>query len=291
MNKLIHLQALLLKWFKHFNVRTFEQIRITSKSLCISNNIEGSSIYKLLYPLLKMGFVEFVGDEKYQVSPSVIIFYPKVSIAVGINLTDEQKEKLKDILYEEDLFGNIRFQINGNDIEPLCQNLNCHYQKYDNKDILIHFPKIRDILVNFEESYSVFDKVQFYNNNNHQWEKDQKQIGIFRRSSDSFIYYLRIEDKNFKIPINPEGWLLAECYQVSCEKCDFFCYDKATKILTINNVNLPILIERILRLSSLYETEAVTNRLDFQVCYPEISLATIRQLNRIFDTKAKIING
>lgn len=292
MDKLIQLQALLLKWLRHYNVRTIEQIRIVCRGLCTSNNIdEKNSVLKLLYPLLKMGYVEFIGDGNFQVSQSVIIFYPKASTAVGVNFTEEQKEKVKSLTYNEDLFGNIRFQINSKEILQLYPMINCHYQEFNNNTPLIHFPKVKDIVTTFEECNSLFDNVLFYTN--YKWEKDTKHIGIFKTSSDSHIFYLRINEKTFKIPINtenPEGWLLAECYQKCSNRNDIFKYNQNNKTLIVNNFNLPFLVERILRLNSLYQ-EVLIQEKDFQISFPNISLSTIKELNRIFDTKTIITNG
>lgn len=292
MDKLIQLQALLLKWLRHYNVRTIEQIRIVCRGLCTSNNIdEKNSDLKLLYPLLKMGYVEFIGDGYYQISQSVIIYYPKASTAVGVNFTDEQKEKVKNLSFNEDTFGTIRFQINSKEILQLYPVLNCYYQEFNNKTPLIHFPKVKDIVTTFEECNSLFDNVLFYNN--YKWERATKDIGIFKTSSDSHIFYFRIKEKTFKIPINtenPEGWLLAESYQICSERNDVFIYNHNNKTLTVKNFNLPILVERILRLNSLYQKVTIQEN-DFQIRFPNIPISTVKELNRIFDTKTIITNG
>ena len=292
MNKLIQLQVLLLKWLRHYNVRTIEQIRIVCRSLCISNNLnEKNSVLKLLYPLLRMGYVEFIGDGNYQVSQSVIIYYPKASTAVGVNFTDEQKEKVKSFAYNEDIFGIIRFQINAKEILQLYPVLNCYYQEFNSNSPLIHFPKVKDIVTTFEECNSLFDNVLFYNN--YKWERVTKDIGIFKTSSDSHIFYFRIKEKTFKIPINtenPEGWILAECYQNCSDRNDVFKYNQSNKTLIVSNFNLPILVERILRLNSLYQDVLIEEK-DFQISFPNISLSTIKELNRIFGTKTIITNG
>lgn len=292
MDKLIHLQALLLKWLRHYNVRTIEQIRIVCRSLCISNNLdEKNSALKLLYPLLRMGYVEFIGDGNYQVSQSVIIYYPKASTAVGVNFTDEQKEKLKNLSFNEDAFGTIRFQITLKEILQLHPTLNCHYQEFNNNTPFVHFPKVKHIVTTFEECNSAFNNVLFYNN--HKWEKGTKQIGIFKTSSDSHIFYLGINEKTFKIPLNtenPESWILAECYQICNERDDIFIYNRNNKTLTIKNFNLPILVERILRLNSLYQDVTIQEK-DFKISFPNILISTVKELNRIFDTKTTITNG
>jgi len=288
-------QVFLLEWFKHLTIRTIGQIRITCNNLCLSNEIENKySLLKLLYPLLKMGFVEYVGNGKYQISPSVIISYPKKIISVGVNLTDSQKEKLKDISYKEDVFGNIRFSLKDKNIKSLCKELRCKHQVYENANQLVHFPKIKDVVTNFEEKNILFENVQFFDASSHKWINKEKAIGVFRKSSDSHVYYLKIKDKILKIPSNeqnPEGRLLAECYQVCNERDDFFVYNNETKVLIVVNLNLPILIERFLRLNSLYEEEAVKKEFNYKNCFYNISIPMIKQLNRIFDIKTKIQNG
>jgi len=238
-----------------------------------------------------MGYVEFIGDGNYQVSQSVIIYYPKASTAVGVNFTDEQKEKVKSFAYNEDIFGIIRFQINSKEILQLYPVLNCYYQEFNSNSPLIHFPKVKDIVTTFEECNSLFDNVLFYNN--YKWERVTKDIGIFKTSSDSHIFYFRIKEKTFKIPINtenPEGWILAECYQNCSDRNDVFKYNQSNKTLIVSNFNLPILVERILRLNSLYQDVLIQEK-DFQISFPNISLSTIKELNRIFGTKTIITNG
>jgi len=296
MDKLTHLQALLLKWLRHFNVRTLEQIRITSIGLCVSNDVEDkNSIYKLLYPLLKMGFVEFIGKGKYQVSPSLIIFYPNESIAVGINLTDNQKEKLQNLSTQEDIFGNVRFSHKDDEIKSLCLNLSCKYLRFEISSPLVHFPKIKDVISKFDQYNTyVYERVQFYDTFNRKWEYREQSTGIFRSSPESSVFFIKNADITYKIPSNsnnPEGWLLAECFQASYDRKDIFFYDNNEKILTVNNLNLPILIERTLRLCSLYKEEAVFYKHFNQISYPNISPHTTRQINRIFDTQTINTNG
>lgn len=112
MDQRTHIQALLFKWLKHFSVRSHEQIRTACKTLCINNNIPPEhSTLQLLYPLLKIGIVEFIGNGKYQVAPPIIITYPHKSTAVGINLSENRKAKLTTTKYREDQFGIIRFPL------------------------------------------------------------------------------------------------------------------------------------------------------------------------------------
>lgn len=295
MDKLTHLQSLLLKWIKHYNTCSHEQIRTTSRSLCISYKVdERYALLKLLYPLLRMGLVEFVGEGTYQIAPPLIITYPQKHIAVGINLTNTQKNNLSGIPYEEDLFGTIRFTTTGIDIKATPQILKCRYSQYDPVTPYVHFPTIKEIIISYEKSYPQTGKLQFYNINKHKWDFRQTDTGICRTTTDSLIHYLKIKNEYFKIPINtenPEGRPLAESYLASFERNNIFNYNKSTQQLTVNNLNLPILIERLLRLHSFYKKEAIVSAGNFQVCYPDIPLTTVKQLNRIFTTNTEITDG
>jgi len=295
MENLKEAQVLLLKWLRHFNIRTKAQIRLVCTNLCLLNRIEDKhSLLKLLYPLLRMGFVEYIGSGKYQISPAVIIFYPRRSIAVGINLTDIQKIYLKGIPYKEDCFGTVRFLLNKQNVQSISEDIGCKYQLYDNTNLLNNFPKIKDVVVNFEETNISLENAFFFDAINYRWIKRKMDIGVFKILSNGNVYYLKVKDKILKIPSNeqnPEGRPLADCYQACNERSDLFFYNRRKSVLIVNNINLPILVERVLYLSSLYKEDAVTTQFNYNMCFPNISINMIQQLNRIFNTKVKIENG
>ena len=58
-------------------------------------------------------------------------------------------------------------------------------------------------------------------------------------------------------------------------------------MLTIKDINIPILIDRVLRMASLPNN---LNAIDenSKTIYENISLSAVKQLNRIFETKVKI---
>lgn len=108
------------------------------------------------------------------------------------------------------------------------------------------------------------------------------------------MHYLKINGKYHQIPSNtqnPEGRLLAESYQNSIERENLFTYNKQTQTLTAHNLNLPILVERLLRQNSLHQENAVKTENNFQTSYPDTPITTIKQINRIFNTKTNITNG
>lgn len=290
-----HIQVLLLNWIKHFGIRNREQIRIACKKICATNRIdEQYAVLKLLYPLLNKGFVEFVGNDRYQVSPPLLLSYPKSNTVVGVNLTANQKTQLKDIKFQEDIWGTVRFSSNNIDTKELSGLLDCKHQTPDAKS-LSQFPKIKSIITSFDVCTLRKTSMMFYDVYSHKWvNNNNKEIGICKIGGDSLIHYLKINDKYVKIPsniYNPDGRLLAECFQACSEREDIFFYNLEEKTLTVKNLHLPILIERILRLYSLHRPCSIDEKLNWDVIYPNIPMQMIKYLDRIFDTKTKITNG
>ena len=213
-------------------MRNREQIRVASKRLCISNDIDSQySLLKLFYPLLKNGLVEFTGNDQYQVSPPLMILYPKQRIVVGINLSSEQKLQMSNIDFQQDVWEVIRFNAGTLNIIGLSSKLNCAYQKFD-ASILAQFTRIKDGVNSFEVNHLIGCSMQFYDTLKHKWHSKSKEISICWTSNESLIFYLKLKDKYLKVPhnsINPDGRLLAESFQACVEREDIFSYNRTCK--------------------------------------------------------------
>lgn len=288
------IQSLFLQWHKHHGICSIEQIRTACANLSKSFDLETDhSLFKIFFPLVRNGFIEFYGNGKYHVSQPVILYYQKEQTAVGVNLLTEQKMLLADIEeMREDELGVIRFKISKNHIQDLCMKINCDYSEPNVTEILSNFPKISNVVKKFVTAI-ISTSGEYYEVLKHRWRKNTNQnLGIFRISEDSHKFYLRTEQGDFQIPdlsMNPDGRPLAECFQTSVENQEFLFYHKATKILTVNQVNIPILVDRVLRMASLLFQDSVKEEYGVTT-YQNITLPTIKQLNRILGTKA-IINA
>jgi len=286
------IQNLLLQWHKHQGVCSIEQIRTACSNLLRSFDLETEhSLFKVFFPLLRKGFIEFCGNGKYQISYPVILYYQKEQIAVGINLLEVQKELLKEVgKVNEDEFGICRLIIVKKHIQDFCIKNNCNYSEPIISDILSNFPKISDVVGKFDKS-SISSSGEYFNVLKHRWVRNNNQsAGVFRLSEDSYKYYLRTQNHgDLQIPdskINPEGRPLAESYQAVVEKHDFLFYNKKDKVLTVKDINIPILIERVLRMASLPFNEGIKEE-HRKTIYENISISVVKQLNRIFGTKVK----
>ena len=286
------IEALLLKWLKHRGKCAIEQIRNACLNLLKSFHEEPKHpLYKVLFPLVRKGYVEFCGNGYYQPTQPSILFYNKNQTGVGINLSDEQNAELEEFIkVDEDEFGIVRFVASKNEVCNFLEKNNCEYSEPNAPEILNNFPKISDVIQKFEKATITSTSIQFYDLELG-WAKNKNQsIGVFRLSEDSLKFYIRTNQSDFQIPdskINPDGRPLAESYQAIISELDFLIYEKNKKRLTIKTVNIPILIDRILRMASLNKHDGIEE--DFrQITYSNISYSTVKQLNRIFGTQIKI---
>lgn len=293
MQNYTHLQALLLRWFKHHGVCSIEQIRTASTNLLKSFELNANHpLFKVFFPLVRKGFVDFKGDGKYQITSPTIIFYLKEQISVGINLLDEQKEIITNQfkIINIDEFDVICFESKRESIRTFCENNKCEYSEPNISELLLNFPKISRVVEQFER-ISIISSGEYYDINEHRWKKNKNQIvGVFRLSEDSQKFYLRTEKEDLQIPdfsINPEGRLLAESYQAMAENISFLHYNVETNTLTIKGINIPILIDRILRMASFPLKKGVIEKPGVTI-YKNITNSAVKQLNRIFGIKTII---
>ena len=150
------LQALFFKWFKFYEKRNLNQIRVATKNLLTSYEYETkSSLFKIFYPLVRYGLIEFCGDGTYTPSSPILLFYPD-NKAVGINLNSVQIEKLKNRSqsYTIDRFGIVRFTATENELVTFSNKIDINSSKPNTAEYLSNFPKIKNIITDFDKVYS-----------------------------------------------------------------------------------------------------------------------------------------
>lgn len=285
------LQSLFLKWFKYHESRNLTQIRVATNNLLASYEYETkSSLFKIFYPLVRYGLIEFCGDGTYTLSNPNLLFYPD-NKAVGVNLNSVQIEKLKNSfhLHTIDQFGIVRFKAIEKEIVDFSKVTDIQLSKPNISEYLSNFPKIKNVISNFEIASTMYF-AQYFNIDIMKWEDNKNQtFGLFRNSENVQKYYFIENGLTYSIPSNaqnPDARPIVESY-IYCKQAGFKYYSKEKK-LDVGNVNLPILIERVLRLASLFETTVYTKEYNNQI-YSNITTNTVLQLDRIFDTKTEII--
>ena len=288
------LQALFLKWFKCYEKRNLNQIRLAAKNLLASYEFDKKhSWLNIFYPLVRYGLIEFCGDGTYTLSNPNLLFYPD-NKAVGLNLKSIQIEKLKERfhIHSIDQFGIVRFKGTEKELIDFTNDANINFSKPNTVEYLSNFPKIKkciNAINGFEDTYfSTFEEI--FDIRGRKWEKARNEsFGLFRNNENALKYYFIENNKTYSIPSytqNPDARPIVESY-IYCKQTSFK-YDSSTKELNLGNINLPILIERVLRLASLFETTVYTKEYNKHI-YSNITTKTVLQLDRIFDTKTEII--
>lgn len=285
------LQALFFKWFKCYEKRNLNQIRVATKNLLASYEYETkSSLFNIFFPLVRYGLIEFCGDGTYTLSKPILLLYPD-NKAVGVNLNTDQIEKLKERfqIHSIDQFDIVRFTATEKELVTFSNEIDINFSKPNIAEYLSNFPKTKNVILNFEiVSTEYFAK--HLNISSRKWEDNNNQtFGLFKVSENAQKYYFIENNKTYSIPSytqNPDARPIVESY-IFCKQKSFK-YDSSTKELNVGNINLPILIERILRLASLFDTAVYTKECDSQI-YSNITTNIVLQLNRIFDTKTEMI--
>lgn len=288
------LQALFFKWFKCYETRRLNQIRVATKNLLASYEYETkSSLFKIFYPLVRFGLIEFCGDDTYTPSNAILILYPD-NKAVGLNLNSFQIKKFKTSFqpYTIDKFDIIRFTASENELVAISKETDIPLSKTNISEYLSNFPKIKNCI----NTFNGFEKTCFSNHEEkfdirgRKWEKARNEsFGLFRNNENAQKYYFIENNETFSIPSytqNPDARPIVESY-IYCKQTSFK-YNSNKKELNVGNINLPILIERLLRLASLFDTTVYTKEYNNQI-YSNITKNTVLQLDRIFDTKTEII--
>jgi len=297
MDKNLTIQSLLLKWFRHHGSRSIPQIKIACENLntSFSTGIK-YPLFLFFMPLVRKGYVEFIGHGKYQPGPPAIIYNKKDEVSTAMNLSDSQVEYIQKNVPEVkklNLFRTIRFKSRFRDLKRICKNLNIDYTDNNIIRFLSEFPKLTDVISQYKKApfshYEYhFDVFQ------HSWINNKKQfrLGIHKAAKDAQQYFFRMnKDVWLKIPryeVNPDSRYICETYQALLENRPFIYYDEIEEFLKIQTISIPILIERVLRIPSLHMEQQFFRNHKEQV-YQNISMSAFRQLNRIFSNGIKIL--
>lgn len=284
-------QSLLLKWFRHHGVRSMQQIRVACKNLNDSYSLQSKHpIYILFFPLVRKGFVEFMGQGKYQPAPPVIIHSKKHRILTALNFTDFQIVHIqKDIMELPDLFGVCRFKSCCQNLKKISIELGINYTENNIAQVLSQFPRLKDIISQLQQVEVTSNSYHFFDVFRHSWKYAGGHFysGIHKLHNDAQQFYFRMNENVWlKIPsheINPDSRYICESYQALLQKeTPFIFYRKKEKHLVIRrNISIPILLDRILRIPSLHLMDGMFENKKEQV-YQNISISAFKQLNRIF---------
>lgn len=290
-------QKILLQWFKHNNseLHSINKIRIVCRNIrnqC--KDFENKNyLYHYLFPLVRIGLIEFFGEGKYKLSPpSLLHFKDKL---ISINFSDVQLKKLDETIIDSQFHRSIVYH----DIEYLKKIVavvRVKSVKPNIQKILQQVPTVKRSIENYEDAKIYETKGFMFFNNNFNWSVNFSStlLGCFKAGDNvATNRYLKVDkDQWKKIPsrrINPDSFNWAYCYGRLLNKFSLGIeYNSSTKILSIKNIYFPIILERLLWLSSLSDIESNVVRSEREIIFRNVCQTEFDLLNKIFLNQLKI---
>lgn len=286
-------QKAILLWFRFNSGTTYpiSKIRLLCKNIQKQIGEEESSnyLYQYFFPLIRLGIIEFVGNGMYCLSSSILL--KQNDKIIGLNLTDNQRDKVSQYIVESTLAHAAVFfdYKNSKELEKL---LELKINKSNALSAIKCIPTINTIISAFEKKE--IDDLKGFERYDYGWEKvsDKESIGCFRADSNvASNRYFRTSVKNwYKIPsrkTNPDSFNWAVSYSLILnEKPLNIEYSKSEKRLKIKNIHFPIILERLLWNKSISNFEEQKN----ERIFTGVEHSFFKQINRIFLNKIPI-NG
>lgn len=264
-SNLFKAQEKLYIWLNNFDRRSYELIRQNCNYLNdqYELGIKNYTVWKVFYPLVYNGVVDYCGDGYYSVTEPLSIDFG--SHYVFINPMED------DNLEETSLIGIFW----GN---KQSQRDDTRTIKVNPLMTLRSFPTIREIVDSFSISYIDNDKLNYHNYKTQNGVADLKDGGLIRYFSIPTEGYQReIPDKI----INPDALNISYCFERVVNKEENGRYFRKDKVLVMKSFGLPIMIYRCLLLDSLSRKEIPELRKN-EYYFKNINHRLVRELNKIF---------
>lgn len=243
------MESLLYSFFVQSNVNSlvsFQRIKRFLSNIQFDNEVNKNRL-ESLYKLLNIGVIDYAGNDKYYMSPSIII--NAKNFKIGINLPIDVIETNKDKIINQNtgvtIFNSEVIVLNGWDI------MNVDY-KYDN--YISNFIDVYKIPLNWNSSDfpTNFIKIEIFDNILLNWKKTECTLNVdslykvYISSNDYFEnYYFYYNQIWYKLKFEEyEKVKLAKMILATKNKLEF---NNSKNIFSIpNNFPLPSFIEKFL---------------------------------------------
>jgi hypothetical protein len=228
-----------------------------------------------------------MGDNCYAMGPSVIVINRKRSTCTALNCPSDTKlELLARFEGEESICGIIKFSYHEG-CKELFNALNIRYIYSEIDSQLEKIPNLGSVVHQFEKSSLISEYYLFYDLTSFSWVRKRQEdgVGICKLDEVANVYFFVSGDGDgYKIPsfgLNPEGFQVAVNYQRGLlgvnGKLD---YNSVNKTLQVYYPKLPVIIERLLRLSSIHDINlSYMEKVGYK--FDEISGPTYNRISRI----------
>lgn len=243
------MESLLYSFFVQSNVNSlvsFQRIKRFLSNIQFDNEINKNRL-ESLYKLLNIGVIDYAGNDKYYMSPSIIINAKnfKIGINLPIDIIETNKDKIINQNTGVTIYNNEVIVLNGWDI------MNVDY-KYDN--YISNFIDVYKIPLNWNSSDfpTNFIKIEIFDKILLNWKKTECTLNVnslykvYISSNDYFEnYYFYYNQIWYKLKFEEyEKVKLAKMILATKNKLEF---NNFKNILSIpNNFPLPSFIEKFL---------------------------------------------
>ncbi|OQP62905.1 hypothetical protein A3860_26720 [Niastella vici] len=263
MNNLKHLQEGLLNWFRYSptELKSFYSINKLCRSISQRYSTTGylnNVVYKLLYPLIKIGLIEFYGDGKFRLSPTSILFNQHFLLACCA--PESIREKIGVASVTEPFSGIAIYAYSDRVLRGFMnQGIPCNH--FNLGSILSKILPLQQIIKEWEdddiEAIGIAELCYWGEGNIWIKKDDYPKCGVFRNGNENYNKkLLRINNHQWKrIPEakdNIDAFSLAVLFGKIYNNYNIgLSYVASEQVLSVNNQYFPLSLERLLFINTL----------------------------------------
>jgi len=185
-----------------------------------------------------------------------------------------------------DSFGIIRFTSSVFKVEKFCIAHGISLNNMHVDEVLERLPSLEDIVHQFEKIIKPTNGWR-YDLRKREWLllRLYNNVGVYRIGEERYAakIFLDHDDSVYSIPSqkdNPDALNIALCYQADLEGINYLSYNDKEQSLVVSRMQLPILLDRILRIPSFMERLIPSTAYDY-IVYKHISKNSFNHLKRI----------
>lgn len=290
-------QSILLDWFKHNSgsSHNLSKIRVICQNISIVEGYGNDTnyLYRHFFPLVRIGIVEYLGNDNYSLSNPVLHIIGDVIIAVNFDTIS-----LKSIshLCKASFFSDLVLYFGSNSKKEIEDGLKATCMKLNISSLFKSLPNILSFVELLQPLQLVPDS-GFRKYNYYGWTSTftSNEIGCYKASDNiaskryiltSALQWKEIPNRN----INPDAFNLAVCYtKVESQHNIGIQYDKQKMELKIFDIHFPIIIERLIWIFYLNRLDDVIIDVNNHLLFTNFPFDTFKQLNRFFLNKIQIL--
>jgi hypothetical protein len=245
--------------------------------------------YKIFYPLIKYGIIEFYGNNSFALSPSCALHNNELVLFINVSTLDSIE---KDSESYNTNYSSLKLYKNTEDKFSLLNRMTIPYNKFLLSKSLLIFPSIKSIINSWTDEVIHNSNDHYFLNANNKWVPCTYPlpIGVHRKSKEVYSQrILKLAGKWKCIPSrenNIDAFNYAVVWgQIQNGWDTGINYFPLNDTLVVHNTFFPIILERLLYINTLLESKPqieMSNRQYF------INQKDFKLLNALFENKINI---